>query len=148
MQARTAAAAYEQAYAMTVLPPVIAAHRTLSAALVATNIVGQNTAAIADTEAQYADFWAQNAAIATANTNSGATKVATQAFSPLSTQPQPQVPPLPQPSPRRLRRLPLLLRPRARVMATKVTMAPLTCGALRSRRADVATPNYCDSHFG
>lgn len=91
MQARTAAAAYEQAYAMTVLPPVIAAHRTLSAALVATNIVGQNTAAIADTEAQYADFWAQNAAMATANTNSGATKVATQAFSPLSTQPQPQV---------------------------------------------------------
>lgn len=62
MQARTAAAAYEQAYAMTVPPPVIAANRTLVASLVATNIVGQNTAAIADTEAQYADFWAQDAA--------------------------------------------------------------------------------------
>lgn len=62
MQARTAAAAYEQAYAMTVPPPVIAANRTLLASLVATNIVGQNTAAIADTEAQYADFWAQDAA--------------------------------------------------------------------------------------
>lgn len=127
MQARTAAAAYEQAYAMTVPPPVIAANRTLLAALVATNIVGQNTAAIADTEAQYADFWAQdaaamagyslastaattqlprfatahksinesgvgaqNAAVATANANSGATKAATQAFSPFSA-PQPQV---------------------------------------------------------
>jgi PPE-repeat protein len=62
MQARTAAAAYEQAYAMTVPPPVVAANRTLLASLVATNIVGQNTAAIADTEAQYADFWAQDAA--------------------------------------------------------------------------------------
>ncbi|OBB92022.1 PPE family protein [Mycobacterium sp. 852002-40037_SCH5390672] len=62
MQARTAAAAYEQAYAMTVPPPVITANRTLLASLVATNIVGQNTAAIADTEAQYADFWAQDAA--------------------------------------------------------------------------------------
>lgn len=62
MQARTAAAAYEQAYAMTVPPPVIAANRALLAALVASNIVGQNTAAIADTEAQYADYWAQDAA--------------------------------------------------------------------------------------
>ncbi|WP_019732100.1 PPE family protein [Mycobacterium avium] len=62
MQARTAAAAYEQAYAMTVPPPVIAANRTLLASLVATNIMGQNTAAIADTEAQYADFWAQDTA--------------------------------------------------------------------------------------
>lgn len=62
MQARTAVAAYEQAYAMTVPPPVITANRTLLASLVATNIVGQNTAAIADTEAQYADFWAQDTA--------------------------------------------------------------------------------------
>lgn len=62
MQARTAAAAYEQAYAMTVPPPVIAANRTLLASLVATNVVGQNTAAIAAVEAQYADFWAQDTA--------------------------------------------------------------------------------------
>ncbi len=62
MQARPAAAAYEQAYAMTVPPPVIAANRTLLASLVATNIMGQNTAAIADTETQYADFWAQDTA--------------------------------------------------------------------------------------
>ncbi|OBH64916.1 hypothetical protein A5685_19445 [Mycobacterium colombiense] len=124
MQARTAAAAYEEAYAMTVPPPVITANRTLLASLVATNIVGQNTAAIADTEAQYSDFWAQdaaamagysasstaattqlprfatankstdesgvsaqNAAVATANTNAAANKVATQTFSPLAQQP-------------------------------------------------------------
>lgn len=62
MQARTAVAAYEQAYAMTVPPPVVAANRTLLASLVATNIVGQNTAAIAAVEAQYADFWAQDTA--------------------------------------------------------------------------------------
>ncbi|OBG82962.1 hypothetical protein A9X05_18680 [Mycobacterium sp. E3298] len=65
MQARTAAAAYEQAYTMTVPPPVIAANRTLLASLVATNIVGQNTAAIAAVEAQYADFWAQDTAAMT-----------------------------------------------------------------------------------
>lgn len=41
---------------------MITANRTLLAALVASNIVGQNTAAIADTEAQYADYWAQDAA--------------------------------------------------------------------------------------
>jgi PPE-repeat protein len=45
----------------TVPPPVIAANRALLAALVATNIVGQNTPAIATTEAQYAEMWAQDA---------------------------------------------------------------------------------------
>jgi PPE-repeat protein len=43
-------------------PPIIAANRSLLAALVATNIVGQNTPAIAATEAQYAEMWAQDAA--------------------------------------------------------------------------------------
>ena len=62
MQARAAAAAYEQAYRMTVPPPAIAANRTQLASLIATNILGQNTAAIAATEAQYADYWAQDAA--------------------------------------------------------------------------------------
>lgn len=77
MQARTAAAAYEQAYAMTVPPPVIAANRTLLASLVATNIVGQNTAAIADTEAQYSDFWAQDTA-AMAGYSASSTAATTQ----------------------------------------------------------------------
>jgi PPE-repeat protein len=61
-QLTSAVAAYEAAFAATVPPPVIAANRALLAALVATNIVGQNTTAIAATEAQYAEMWAQDAA--------------------------------------------------------------------------------------
>ena len=60
-QARAAAAAYAAAFAATVPPPVIAANRTLLMSLVATNIFGQNTPAIAATEAQYAEMWAQDA---------------------------------------------------------------------------------------
>ena len=62
MQARLAAAAYQTAFAMTVPPPVIAANRSRLATLVATNFLGQNTPAIAATEAQYAEMWAQDAA--------------------------------------------------------------------------------------
>jgi PPE-repeat protein len=61
-QARAAAAGYEAAFAMTVPPPEIAANRSLLAVLVATNFLGQNTPAIAATEAQYAEMWAQDAA--------------------------------------------------------------------------------------
>ncbi|OCB12855.1 PPE family protein [Mycobacterium intracellulare] len=61
-QARAAVAAYESAFAMTVPPPVIAANRALLMSLIATNILGQNTPAIAATEAQYAEMWAQDAA--------------------------------------------------------------------------------------
>jgi PPE-repeat protein len=61
-QARAAAAAYEAAFAATVPPPVIAANRVLLATLVATNFFGQNTPAIAATEAAYAEMWAQDAA--------------------------------------------------------------------------------------
>ncbi|WP_176220068.1 PPE family protein [Mycobacterium malmoense] len=61
-QARSAAAAYEAAFTATVPPPLIAANRSLLAALVATNVLGQNTPAIAATEAQYAEMWAQDAA--------------------------------------------------------------------------------------
>jgi PPE-repeat protein len=61
-QARAAAAAYETAFVMTVPPPVIAANRVLLTTLIATNFFGQNTPAIAATEAQYAEMWAQDAA--------------------------------------------------------------------------------------
>ncbi|OCB10278.1 PPE family protein [Mycobacterium intracellulare] len=61
-QAKAAAGAYEAVFAATVPPPVIAANRALLATLVATNILGQNTPAIATTEAQYAEMWAQDAA--------------------------------------------------------------------------------------
>jgi PPE-repeat protein len=60
-QAAAAAAAYDAAFAMTVPPPVIAANRSLLMTLLATNFFGQNTPAIAATEAQYAEMWAQDA---------------------------------------------------------------------------------------
>ncbi|MDP7702533.1 MULTISPECIES: PPE family protein [unclassified Mycobacterium] len=59
-QAWTAVAAYEAAFAATVPPPEIAANRALLTVLVATNFLGQNTPAIAATEAVYAEMWAQD----------------------------------------------------------------------------------------
>lgn len=59
-QARAAAAAYEAAYAMTVPPAVVAANRAQLDALVATNLLGQNTPAIAATEVAYGEMWAQD----------------------------------------------------------------------------------------
>ncbi len=61
-RARSAAAAYEAAFAATVPPSEVAANRALLVALVAGNVVGQNTGAIAATEAQYGEMWAQDAA--------------------------------------------------------------------------------------
>ncbi|OBI48643.1 hypothetical protein A5707_17655 [Mycobacterium kyorinense] len=61
-QARAAAGAYESARAMTVPPPVIAANRALLMSLVSTNVLGQNTPAIAATEFHYGQMWAQDAA--------------------------------------------------------------------------------------
>lgn len=62
MQAKAAAAAFEAAFAMTVPPPVVLANRIQLMTLVATNFFGQNTPAIAATEAHYAQMWAQDAA--------------------------------------------------------------------------------------
>jgi PPE-repeat protein len=67
-QASTAAAAYEAAFAATVPPPVVAANRTLMANLVTSNIFGQNTGAIAATDAQYGEMWAQDASAMTSYT--------------------------------------------------------------------------------
>jgi PPE-repeat protein len=61
-QAQAAVSAYESAFSMTVSPAVIAANRAQLASLVATNVLGQNTPAIAATEAQYGEMWAQDAA--------------------------------------------------------------------------------------
>ena len=61
-QAGAAAGAYEAALAATVPPPLVAANRAQLASLVATNLLGQNAPAIAATEAQYAEMWAQDAA--------------------------------------------------------------------------------------
>ncbi|AGZ48933.1 PPE family protein [Mycobacterium kansasii] len=61
-QLKSAIAAYEAAFTATVPPPEIEVNRALLAALVATNILGQNTPAIMATEAQYTEMWAQDAA--------------------------------------------------------------------------------------
>jgi PPE-repeat protein len=61
-QAEAAVAAYEAAFTATVPPPLIAANRSQLMSLIATNILGQNTPAIAATEAQYTEMWAQDAA--------------------------------------------------------------------------------------
>jgi PPE-repeat protein len=61
-QAKAAVAAYEAAFAATVPPAVVTTNRVQLASLVATNFLGQNTPAIAATEAQYAEMWAQDAA--------------------------------------------------------------------------------------
>ena len=61
-QAMASAAAYETAFSATIPPMVVAANRATLAILVATNILGQNTPAIAANEAMYAEFWAQDAA--------------------------------------------------------------------------------------
>ncbi|HEU0191954.1 MAG TPA: PPE domain-containing protein [Mycobacterium sp.] len=59
-QAKAAAMAYEAAFAATVPPEVVAANRSLLLSLIATNFLGQNTAAIAATEAHYSAMWAQD----------------------------------------------------------------------------------------
>ena len=58
---QAAAAAYQSAFAMTVPPALITANRTQLASLIATNVFGQNTSAIAANEAQYGEMWAQDA---------------------------------------------------------------------------------------
>jgi PPE-repeat protein len=60
-QATAAATAHETAFAAHVPPEEIAANRSQLASLVATNIFGQNTTAIASTEIQYAEMWVQDA---------------------------------------------------------------------------------------
>ncbi|HTY31420.1 PPE family protein [Mycobacterium sp.] len=61
-QAQAAAAAYETALASVVPPPVITTNRAELAQATATNVLGQNNGIIAQLEAQYAEFWAQDAA--------------------------------------------------------------------------------------
>jgi PPE-repeat protein len=80
--ATSSAAAYEAAYAATIPPAVVYANRAQLAALVATNILGQNTPAILANEAAYAEFWAQDAAAMTAY--SAAASTASSALTPLT----------------------------------------------------------------
>jgi PPE-repeat protein len=61
-QAQAAAAAYEAALAAAVPPMLVAANRAQLAALLQTNILGQNDSAIAETEDEYGQMWAQDVA--------------------------------------------------------------------------------------
>lgn len=76
-QANAAVAAYEAAFGMIVPPAVVAANRVQLSNLLSSNLFGQNTGAIAATEAQYADMWAQDAAAMTgyASASSAATQL-------------------------------------------------------------------------
>lgn len=60
-QASAAAAAYEAAFGATVPPALVTENRAVLTSLVATNIFGQNTPAIATTETIYGEMWAQDA---------------------------------------------------------------------------------------
>ncbi|MCA2246112.1 PPE family protein, partial [Mycobacterium sp. WUMAC-067] len=61
-QAQAAASAYEAALAAAVPPALVVANRSQLASLQATNLLGQNGAAIAATEAEYAQMWSQDVA--------------------------------------------------------------------------------------
>jgi PPE-repeat protein len=61
-QAEQAVGAYEQARASMVPLASVTANRALLSMLVATNFFGQNSPAIAETEARYMTMWAQDAA--------------------------------------------------------------------------------------
>ncbi|KAA1432962.1 PPE family protein [Mycolicibacter arupensis] len=60
-QAGAAAAAHDAAFAATVPPAVVEANRETLMSLMATNVLGQNTPAIAATEAAYGEMWIQDA---------------------------------------------------------------------------------------
>ncbi|OBH49374.1 PPE family protein [Mycobacterium mantenii] len=81
-QARAAAAAYETAFMATVPPVAIAENRSQLASLVATNVLGQNTAAISATESEYGQMWAQDAAAMYGYAGSSASVVQMTPFSP------------------------------------------------------------------
>jgi len=80
-QASAAASAYEAAFAMTVPPLEVAANRVQLAMLVATNVIGQNTAAIAANEAMYGEMWAQDAAAMYGYAGTSASAASVKAFS-------------------------------------------------------------------
>ena len=73
MQAQSAAAAFETAFASVVPPPLIAANRAELAQALQTNILGLNSGVIAQLESQYAEMWAQDAAAMYSYAGSSAT---------------------------------------------------------------------------
>ncbi|KAA1250934.1 PPE family protein [Mycobacterium simiae] len=80
-RAAAAVSAFEAAFAMTVPPAVVAANRARLMALVATNFLGINTPAIAATEAEYFEMWAQDATAMYGYASSSADAAALSLFS-------------------------------------------------------------------
>ncbi len=76
-QAKAAVMAFEAARAATVHPARVAANRIRLVSLIASNLLGQNTPAIAAAEAQYEQMWAQDVA-ALVGYQGGASAVAAQ----------------------------------------------------------------------
>lgn len=81
-QARSAATAASAVKAEVVSPSIIAANRTQLIHLVSTNILGQNTPAIAANEADYSAMWAQDTAAM--NTYQSSSQSATSAVVPFT----------------------------------------------------------------
>lgn len=75
VQARAAATVFEAALSATVHPVAVAANRVSLQSLVATNFLGQNAPAIAATESDYLEMWAQDVA-AMVGYHAGAASVA------------------------------------------------------------------------
>jgi PPE-repeat protein len=61
-QALTLASAFEAAQNASVLPAAVSANRVQLMSLIATNLLGQNTPAIAQTEFEYLEMWAADVA--------------------------------------------------------------------------------------
>ncbi len=82
LQAKNAAAAFEAAIAVTVPPATVFANRSYTRNLLATNVFGQNTAAILAAEAQYLEMWAQCAAAMHSYAAGASTAVRLAGFNP------------------------------------------------------------------
>ena len=89
-QAKAAAAAYQTAFTSTVPPQIVAANRSQLTTLVATNIFGRNTQAIAANEAQYGQMWAQDTAAMYGYAASSASATSLTPFNSTPTEHQPR----------------------------------------------------------
>jgi len=78
---QAAAAAFSSVRSAVVTPAQVSANRTRLAQLLATNLFGTNTAAIAQTEAQYMSMWANNSAAMTSYQSASAQAVTLPRFS-------------------------------------------------------------------
>lgn len=80
VQAQAAAAAFDLAFASVVPPPLIAANRAELAQALQTNLLGLNSSVIAQLESQYAEMWAQDAAVMYGYAASSAVATKVEAF--------------------------------------------------------------------